>query len=340
MATYNVHAGHSLVCRGASALLDEVNENRKVKDKVIELLRKEGHTVYDCTDDIGTTQRQNLSNIKNKCNAHRVDLDVAIHLNSLRKDVIGDGKTGGIEIWNYDAGTKTVSDRICASVSRALNVTNRGTKYSKEYYILNNTKAPAMIIECCFVDDKDDVDRWDADKCALAIVEGILAKEISEDTSAPTPAPAPSTIKIDVVHQVYAKEKGWLPEITNFNTVNGNGYSGWLGYPMLGVRAKTKGDASVAGYLEYRSHKKGGNWFAWRRDYNTDTSGDTFAGNLKNEIDGLQFRIVGVSGRHVRYRVHTVDAGWLGWITDYGEGSNGYAGIYGHAIDGLQIEII
>lgn len=31
MATYNVHGGHSLVCRGASELLDEVNEDRKDK---------------------------------------------------------------------------------------------------------------------------------------------------------------------------------------------------------------------------------------------------------------------------------------------------------------------
>ena len=44
MGTYNVHAGHSLVCRGASGFLDEVNEDRKVKNKVIELLRKEGYT--------------------------------------------------------------------------------------------------------------------------------------------------------------------------------------------------------------------------------------------------------------------------------------------------------
>ena len=31
MAVYNVHGGHSLVCRGAAALLDEVIEDRKVK---------------------------------------------------------------------------------------------------------------------------------------------------------------------------------------------------------------------------------------------------------------------------------------------------------------------
>lgn len=34
MSIYNVHGGHSLQCRGASGFLDEVNEDRKVKNKV------------------------------------------------------------------------------------------------------------------------------------------------------------------------------------------------------------------------------------------------------------------------------------------------------------------
>ena len=80
----NVHGGHSLKCRGATGLLDEVNEDRKVKNKVIELLRAKGHVVYDCTDDVGKNQNANLRNIVNKCNAHTVNLDVSIHLNSNR----------------------------------------------------------------------------------------------------------------------------------------------------------------------------------------------------------------------------------------------------------------
>lgn len=342
MAIYNVHGGHSLVCRGASGLLDEVNEDRKVKNKVIELLRNAGHTVYDCTDDDGKTQNQNLSNIKNKCNAHKVDLDISIHLNAGRNDAGGDGKTGGVEVWNYSDKTKEVSDRICSNISTALGITNRGTKYTKSLYILNSTTAPALLVECCFVDDKDDAEHWNAYNCARAIAQGIMHGTGSlqnKPTPAPTPAPASST-KIDVVHQVFAKEKGWLSEVLNYNNVNGNGYSGWLGYPMLGFRAKTKGDASVAGYLEYRVHKKGGSWLPWRRDYDKDSSGDTFGGNLKSEIDGLQFRIVGVSGRHVRYSVHTVDKGWLSFVTDYGEGSDGYGGIFGHSIDGVKLEIV
>lgn len=350
MGTYNVHGGHSLVCRGASGLLDEVNEDRKVKNKVIELLRNEGHTVYDCTDDVGKSQSQNLANIVKKCNAHKVDYDISIHLNAGRKDSKGDGKTGGVEVLNYDTRTKALSDKICQKIAKALGITNRGTKYSKNLYVLNSTKSLALLIECCFVDDADDAKKWDADECAKAIVEGILGKEIktttstaSKENTTTTTKPSTSstsTTKINVVHQVNAKGKGFLSEITNWNSKNSNGYSGMLGMPMVAFRAKTKGSASTAGYLEYRAHLLGGKWLGWRRDYNKDSAGDTFAGNGKTSIDGLQFRIVGVTGRHVRYRVHVIGKGWLSWITDYGDGSNGYAGWYGYAIDAVQIEVV
>ena len=128
MAVYNVHGGHSLICRGASGLLDEVNEDRAVKNKVIAYLRAAGHTVYDCTDDNGRTQGANLSAIVAKCNAHKVDLDVSIHLNA--------GGGTGCEVENYDSGTKAVSDRICANISAALVISVRGRKYMEDLYVL------------------------------------------------------------------------------------------------------------------------------------------------------------------------------------------------------------
>ena len=82
MATYNVHGGHSLKCRGAKGILDEVNEDRKVKNALISIMRNAGHTAYDCTDDGGTTPSRNLKAIVSKCNAHKVDLDISIHLNA------------------------------------------------------------------------------------------------------------------------------------------------------------------------------------------------------------------------------------------------------------------
>ena len=185
MSTYNIHAGHSLICRGASGVLDEVTEDRKVKNTVVDLLRTAGHTVYDCTDDSGRTAGENLSAIVAKCNAHTVDLDVSIHLNAGRGDIEGDGKTGGVEVWGYDNDTKDIGTRICAEIAAALEITNRGFKTNQGYYVLKHTKAPALIVECAFVDDKDDADRWNAEKCAQAIVKGIAGSVATTQTSQP-----------------------------------------------------------------------------------------------------------------------------------------------------------
>lgn len=178
MATYNVHGGHSLKCRGVSDLLDEVDEDRKVKNKLIELLRADGNTVYDCTDDYSTTQRANLSSIVSKCNAHNVDLDISIHLNSARNDRVGDGKCGGVEVYGYDDRIYGVAYRIAENIANTLGIGFHGApvKYNKSLYVLRKTRAKAILIECCFVDDRDDVIRWDSTKCAMAIAYALGCK--------------------------------------------------------------------------------------------------------------------------------------------------------------------
>lgn len=157
MGTYNVHAGHSLVCRGASGFLDEVNEDRKVKNKVIELLRKEGHTVYDCTDDVGD-ERGNLANIVEKCNKHEVDIDISIHLNA--------GGGTGPEVWLYSDKLNDVAARISAKIAKTFGLNDRGVKHSQKLYVLRHTTAPALLVECCFVDSEKD---WVKDSQSLPI---------------------------------------------------------------------------------------------------------------------------------------------------------------------------
>ena len=188
MATYNVHGGHSLKCRGVSDLLDEVDEDRKVKNKLIELLRANGDTVYDCTDDYSTTQRANLSSIVSKCNAHNVDLDISIHLNSARNDRVGDGKCGGVEVYGYDDRIYDVAYKIAENIATTLGIGFHGTpvKYSKDLYVLRKTKAKAILIECCFVDDRDDVSRWDSTKCAMAIASALGCKTNVNDSRHPS----------------------------------------------------------------------------------------------------------------------------------------------------------
>lgn len=178
MTTYNVHGGHSLKCRGVSDLLDEVNEDRAVKNKLIELLRANGYTVYDCTDDYSTTQKANLRNIVSKCNAHDVDLDISIHLNSGRNDSNGDGKTGGVEVFGYDDRIYGVAYKIAENISNTLGIGFHGSpvKYRKDLCVLRETKAKAILIECCFVDDKDDANHWNDTKCAMAIASALGCK--------------------------------------------------------------------------------------------------------------------------------------------------------------------
>ena len=185
---FNVHGGHSLRCRGASGLLDETNEDRKVKNALISLLRSQGHTVYDCTDDVGSTQKQNLHNIVNKCNAHKVDLDISIHLNA--------GGGHGCEVYGYSNKMSGVGARVSANIASALGITNRGFKVRTNLYVLHKTNSPAILVECCFVDSATDKAHWNVDKCARAIAEGVTGKAITESAKpapAPAPAPKPST---------------------------------------------------------------------------------------------------------------------------------------------------
>lgn len=184
----NVHGGHSLKCRGASGLLDEVNEDRAVKNKVIALLRANGHTVYDCTDDVGATQNANLKNIVNKCNLHKVDLDVSIHLNA------GGGTGTEVYVYSDSSRAKGYAQRIVNNISNSLGIRNRGVKTSTNLYVLRKTKSPSLLIECCFVDNAVDKVKWNSDKCAKAIVEGILNATVNNvtHTEAPKPTPAPT----------------------------------------------------------------------------------------------------------------------------------------------------
>ena len=184
---FNVHSGHSLKCRGASGLLDEVNEDRAVKNKVIELLRNEGHTVYDCTDDNGKDQNSNLKAIVSKCNDHKVDLDVSIHLNA------GGGTGTEVYIYSDTSKAKDEAERIAKNISNALGIRNRGVKTSTKLYVLRKTNSPALLVECCFVDNATDKAHWNADKCAKAIVEGILNKSVNEHVETPTPKPQSNT---------------------------------------------------------------------------------------------------------------------------------------------------
>lgn len=179
----NVHAGHN-VNSGAVGYVSESVEDRHIKDAVIKYLREDGHTVYDCTVDNAGSQNANLNQIVAKCNSHTADLDVSIHLNAGAADK--DSHTTGSEVYVYNktGSSYPAAQRICDKLA-SLGYCNRGVKVNKSLYVLRKTKAPALLIECFFVDDNNDVDvykRTGADTFGKTIAEAIVNKTITSQT--------------------------------------------------------------------------------------------------------------------------------------------------------------
>lgn len=179
ISSFNIHAGHNpsgMVASGSVGYLNESDENRNVCSKLVQKIKAAGHTVYDCTCNNGTSQKDVLKKIVDKCNEHVVDLDISIHFNAIKKETVSDGKNKGVEVWihpdNKGKEVEKIASNICNSVSR-LGFTNRGVKYSDTLYVLKNTNAPALLIECCFVDDVDDFALYDCDKMVDAILSGL-----------------------------------------------------------------------------------------------------------------------------------------------------------------------
>lgn len=254
MAKYNVHGGHNSIVPGASKYLNEVTEDRKVKNKVIQLLKAAGHTVYDCTDDSGKTVGANLANIVAKCNKHTVDLDISIHLNA--------GGGTGAEVFYYtgSAAGKTKAAAVSQKVAAALGIRNRGAKSSSGLYVLKNTKATAILVECCFVDSKTDQGKWNVDKCAAAIVEAITGKAATTSTTPSgtssadhggTPGHYWATMRMEYLN--YSNEHRWIVHKHSDNT-----------YSLKNVDATT--------YMSVRDGKMAENQEVWAYSWNETKS--------------------------------------------------------------------
>lgn len=182
-----IHAGHNpdgKVSCGAIGLIKESTEARRVKDEVIRLLKLAGHIVVDCTVNNGTSTSDIVNKQVKKSNAQPLDLTVAIHFNAGAGDSKGNGSTTGVEVLmtSIDGIKKTTGERICANVAK-LGCKNRGNKKRTNLGFLNNTTAKAILVECCFVDDYDDIKAYNYKTMAKAIAEGIHGSTIKEATT-------------------------------------------------------------------------------------------------------------------------------------------------------------
>lgn len=176
-----VRGGHNFLAKGASALIDETTEDRKVKDSLIKNSRVLGHEVLDVTPgNMGVNE--DLSYGVAKANAWGADLFVSIHFNKRYSRYVG---KIGTETWVYSKTDnikldEEVASRIVNAIA-GLGFINRGVKERTDLYELKATKMASIIVEVCFVEATEDValyKKLGPDKIGRVIAEAISNREI------------------------------------------------------------------------------------------------------------------------------------------------------------------
>ncbi len=148
-----------------------------------------------------TDEYDGINQEASESNAYGPDVTVSIHNNA--------GGGDGAEAWYSVVGglSKTCAENILDEVVK-IGQNSRGAKKKagnngKDYYgFIRMTKAPAVIVECAFVDNATDVQIVSTEdkrkNMGIAIAKGILRtlgvqeKTNTPATPAPTPAPAPA----------------------------------------------------------------------------------------------------------------------------------------------------
>lgn len=126
-----------------------------------------------------------------------------------------------------------------------------------------------------------------------------------------------------VTYQTYDASAGkWLPNVTD-----NSDYAGVFGHSVSAVYASLS-----SGNITYAVHTKGGSWLP------AVTNRSDYAGIYSKPIDGLMMKTD--TGKTIHYRVHLKSSNtWLPYVTGYStsDSNNGYAGVFGSEIDGIQV---
>ncbi|NLK94012.1 MAG: N-acetylmuramoyl-L-alanine amidase [Clostridiales bacterium] len=178
-----IRGGHTERCSGSNGIINELTEDRKVKNELIAILSSLGHDVLDCTPPVNYTDSQSieLAYGVNKANSFGADLFISIHFNNAYNSY--DGAIGS-EVCVYNR--HDTAERIACQLGD-LGFTNRGQKIMPELYELKHTKMKAAIVEVCFVEATKDVQLYNnlgPKRIADAIASGIIGNRVTSNNAA------------------------------------------------------------------------------------------------------------------------------------------------------------
>ncbi|WP_250278252.1 N-acetylmuramoyl-L-alanine amidase CwlD [[Clostridium] colinum] len=136
-----------------------------------------GFVLTTRTDDkaLSDKKREDLKQRKNIANNENVDLLVSIHQNSFPKENVK-----GAQVFYYKGSeeSKKLAECVQNRLKEIDKTNDRVAKESKDYYILKQSKMPAIIVECGFLSNTEENNNLKNEeyqkKIAWAIYLGIL----------------------------------------------------------------------------------------------------------------------------------------------------------------------
>lgn len=184
-----VRGGHCPNVPGSRGIIDELKEDRLVKNAVIKYLNQMGVSVLDVTPpDSTSSSSADLSYGVNKANNWCADLFVSIHFNNAYSTYNGALGTEVCVYSEYDIAGRVVNKMA------SLGFRNRGQKVRTGLYELKHTSMKSMIVEVCFVEATEDVALYKKvgyDYIGKTIAEALVNRS-SGVTPTPTPEPVPT----------------------------------------------------------------------------------------------------------------------------------------------------
>jgi N-acetylmuramoyl-L-alanine amidase len=167
----NISSGHSINCQGASDIINEVTEARRVVNRIYDMCKSIGIEVYKYHD-TSSSESQNLANIANWHNQFKDGIDISIHFNALRHT----SNSMGTEVCYYSQSQ--LASQVSAAISKVSGLKDRGGKERKGLYVLRHTNKPMLLIEVCFCDSYYDSQKYleNFDNICSAIIEALTGK--------------------------------------------------------------------------------------------------------------------------------------------------------------------
>jgi N-acetylmuramoyl-L-alanine amidase len=192
-----ISSGHGRYVRGASGIIDEVEEARKMTELVATALRNLGADVTTFHDNTSTSQDNNLQAIVGFHNSRNRDLDCSIHFNAYEPTE----NPCGTECLYLTQGA--LASDVAHAIAEASSLVNRGPKKRTDLTFLNQTEMPAILIEVCFADSVADVELYELNKAAIAVAisETLAGIEVPEVDHAPPEVQRPEN-RVDITGSV------------------------------------------------------------------------------------------------------------------------------------------